>query len=80
MLKRLLTFDGGSEFEYEWISGNKIRLHYGDGFKQKFSLDGSIYDELIQVFRLKTVRLNHVLNEENVEDWLILKGIKTRIT
>lgn len=80
MLKKLPTFDGGSEFKYEWGFDDKIKLHYGEEFKQKFSVDGVLYDELIQVFKGKTVRLNHILNEENVEDWLIQKGIKTRIT
>ena len=80
MFEKLLTFDGGSEFKYEWGFDDNIKLYYGKEFKQKFSFDGLLYDELIREFKGKTVRLNQVLNEINVEDWLIGKGIKTRIT
>jgi phosphoenolpyruvate synthase/pyruvate phosphate dikinase len=76
VLKTLPTFNGRSKFKYTWTDDDKIELHYGTEFQHEFSIDGIVYDELIQAFKGKTVKLNHKRNEKNIEDWLINKGIE----
>lgn len=77
---RLSTPDGKDAFEYEHTEDGTITVFYGNACGYSLVLKSPLYDHLIGTFKGKTVRLNHCLAKENVEDWLKAKGIHRRIT
>jgi len=77
---RLVTWDGKYAFEYEHREDGTIAYFYGDACEYSRVLKSPLYDQLVRTFAGKTVRLNHCLEEENIEDWLSKNGIRTRIT
>jgi len=80
MRTKLITWDGRAAFEYEREGDGTITVYHGERFAYSLVLAAPIYDQLLKSFAGKTVRLNHCLAEENIEDWLTQKGIATRIT
>jgi hypothetical protein len=80
MRTRLLTWDGRSSFEYERKGDNTITVYHGENYAYSLVLGAPLFDQLILTFAGKTVRLNHCLAEENIEDWLGKNGIRTKIT
>jgi|GEM_PF-1809424 len=80
MRTRLSTLDGKYAFEYEHREDGTVTVFYGGACEYSLVLASPLYDRLVRTFQGKTVRLNHCLSEENVEDWLIANGIKRRIT
>jgi hypothetical protein len=80
MRTTLQTWDGQSTFEYEREADGKITVYYGERYEYSLFLAAPLYGELVRTFGGKTIRLNHCLAEENIEDWLTKNGIRTRIT
>lgn len=80
MRTRLSTLDGKYAFEYEHQEDGTVTVFYGDACEYSLVLESPLYDRLVRTFQGKTVRLNHCLSEENIEDWLNAHGIKRRIT
>mgnify|MGYP001317801327 CR=1 FL=1 len=80
MRTQLSTWDGKYTFEYEHQEDGTITYFYGDACEYSRVLKSPLYDQLVRAFAGKTVRLNHCLEMENIEDWLSKNGIKTRIT
>ena len=80
MRRRLSTPDGKDAFEYEHTEDGTITIFYGDACEYSLVLESPLYDRLVTTFGGKTVRLNHCLARENVEDWLKANGIYRRIT
>jgi hypothetical protein len=76
-VKQLETLGDGTPFEYEWTGNNRIKIRYGQNRTKHF--DGELYDELIQVFKGKTIRISNHPDDENLHDWIYRKGVKTRI-
>jgi hypothetical protein len=77
-MKQLETLGEGKRFGYEWTNNNRIRIRYGKN--STINLDVVIYDDLIQAFKGKTIRIHNINpDEENLHDWLYRKGIQTRI-
>lgn len=74
------TLDGKYTFEYEHQEDGTVTVFYGDACEYSLILESPLYDRLVRTFKGKTVRLNHCLSEENVEDWLNAHGIRRRIT
>ncbi|MDD4136518.1 MAG: hypothetical protein PHT99_01305 [Methanoregula sp.] len=79
MRTQLLTWDGKVAFEYERREDGTIAVTFGENGEYSRSIDGLLYDRLVRTFAGKTVRLNHCLSEENIEDWLTKNGVRTRI-
>ena len=80
MRTRLLAWDGRSSFEYEREGDGAIIVYHGENYAYSLVLGAPLCDQLLKTFAGKTVRLNHCLAEENIEDWLGKKGIRTKIT
>lgn len=80
MRTRLSTLDGKDAFEYEHAEDGTITVFHGNAFEYPLVLKSPLYDQMVRTFQGKTVRLNHCLAKENVEDWLKANGIHRRIT
>jgi hypothetical protein len=76
-MEQLKTLGEGVEFEYEWTPDNRIKISYGKSSSIHF--DGRLYDELIQQFRGRTIRIHNHPDDDNLHDWIYRKGVKTRI-
>ena len=76
MRTKLSTWNGGSGFEYERDADGTIVVYYGERCEYSVFLDAPLYDQLIRTFAGKTIRVNHCLAEENIEDWLTKNGTK----
>jgi hypothetical protein len=79
MKTKLLAWDRQSAFEYRNENGT-ISVFYGGKSEFSLTLGAPLYDELIRTFAGKTVRINHCLAEENIEDWLVQHGAGKKIT
>lgn len=80
MKMRLPAWDGRTRFEYERDGDGSLTLFYGDRFEHTCTLKTPLCAELVRRYKGRTVRLNHCLAEENIEDWLATQGIRIRIT
>jgi hypothetical protein len=80
MRKKLLTWDRNSEFEYEQKADRTLTIYRGEKFEYSLSLNSPVYDQFIRTFSGKTVRVNHCLAEENIEDWLTKNSIRAGIS
>jgi hypothetical protein len=78
MRKKLLTWDRNSEFEYERKADHTLAIYYGENFEYTISLVSPVFDQIIRTFSGKTVRVNHCLAEENLEDWLTKNGTRAK--
>ena len=76
-MKQLETLSEAIEFRYEWTADDRIKIRYGK--KSTIHFDGKLYDELIQNFKGKTIRIHNHPDDENLHDWIYRKGVRTRI-
>jgi hypothetical protein len=76
MRTQLSTWDGKFSFEYERDAEGSITVTYGEGSRYSRSLEAPLGEQLIQTFAGRSVRVNHCLSEENIEDWLVKNGVR----
>ena len=74
MRTKLSTWDGKYEFEYERDTDGAITVYHGEKYEYTLVLEALLFDQLIRTFAGKTVRVNHCLAEDNIEDWLTNTG------
>jgi hypothetical protein len=80
MRTKLSTWDGKFEFEYERDTDGAITISHGEKSEYTLVLEALLYNKLIRTFAGKTVRVNHCLAEENIEDWLTNTGSRAGIS
>lgn len=76
-MRTLKTLGEEVDFQYEWTPDNRIKIAYGK--RSSVHFDGRLYDELIQQFRGRTIRIHNHPNDDNLHDWIYRRGVKTRI-